>query len=87
MEAPVVGGRLIEIAPYRMQDGTMAARLWVVDTTYPHDETCVLAEYADEMPELRDSIRWQSGVIYFDNDRKTLKKVGYSYPAPCLEFE
>lgn len=83
----MVGGRLIEIAPYRMEDGRVAARLWVVDTYEPHDETFVLAAYANEMPALLDMIWWQNGTIYFDNDRKTLKKIGYSYSAPVIEAE
>ena len=43
------------------------------------DETAVRALIAHEEPEIGDQIWWQSGVIFFDNDGKKLKKIGNSY--------
>lgn len=82
-----VGGRLIEILPMRLpESGRDVVRLWVVDRPYSPggigDETCVYAEPAEIMPKLGEVVWWQSGRIYFDQDRRELKKVGFSFPAP-----
>jgi hypothetical protein len=81
-----VEGRLLEITPHRFDDGHEVLRLWVVATNAGgpgvHDEVCVYAEPQESLPAIGDSVWWQSGRIYFDNDRQHLKKVGYSFSAP-----
>lgn len=79
----MVGGRIIEIQPMRIIAGpypgklTDVVRLWVHND--PDDELAVYAEPAEIMPVLGDEIWWQSGRIYFDKDRRSLRKVGYSF--------
>lgn len=85
----MVGGRVIEIMPMCVLAGpypgqmTNVIRLWVHNP--PNDECAVYAEPAETMPALGDEIWWQSGRIFFDNDRWTLRKIGYSFdPRPKL---
>ena len=79
----MVGGRIIEIRPMQIVAGaypgkpTDVVRLWVHND--PDDECAVFAEPADIMPRLGEEIWWQSGRIYFDQDRRSLRKVGYSF--------
>jgi len=81
-----VGGRLIEVLPMRLEDGTSVVRLWVVDRSHGSpgmgDETCVYAEPQESMPAIGDEIWWQSGRVMFDGDRQTMRKVGNSFAAP-----
>lgn len=74
----MVGGRLIEIRPMRTEGGRDVVRLWCVDK---FDECAVYSEpfEADKGPKIGDKIWWQSGTIYFDGDRQTLRKVGFSF--------
>lgn len=75
-----VGGHIIEILPMRLiETGQDVVRLWVKDMGYPDDETAVYAEPSEIMPSIGDAIWWQGGKIYFDQDRKWLRKVGYSF--------
>lgn len=76
-----VGGRIVEI---RNISATEAA-IWVLDTNgQVSDETCVHVEIAPAMPLPGDNIWWQSGGVYWDSDRRTLKKIGYSHdPHSC----
>ena len=77
-----VGGRIVEI---RNVSATEAA-IWVLDTDGVHvgDETCIHVEIAQDMPVLGDNIWWQSGLVYWDNDRRTMNKIGYSHrPQSC----
>jgi hypothetical protein len=83
----MVGGRIIEIRPMRIMAGTYpgkltdVVRLWVRNE--PDDECAVYAEPANCMPKLGDEIWWQAGRIFFDKDRRSLRKVGYSFdPRP-----
>lgn len=79
----MVGGRIIEMMPMRILAGTYpgrlvdVVRLWVHNE--PNDECAVYAEPAEIMPQLGDEVWWQSGRIYFDNDKRSLRKVGYSF--------
>ncbi len=81
-----VGGRLIEILPMRAEDGDEVVRLWVVDRPRSScgvgDETCVYVEPQAAMPSLGEEVWWQCGKVYFDNDRRHLKKLGASFAAP-----
>jgi hypothetical protein len=81
-----VGGRIIEMRPMRIFAGSYpdareqdVVRIAVIDR---EDELCVYAAPADVMPKLGDEIWWQADKIYFDNDRRTLRKVAYSFSAP-----
>lgn len=86
-----VGGHIIEIRPHTLiEDGKVilrprCVRIWVMDRQ-SQDESIVYAEVRDdgEMPKLGEEIWWSSGNIFFDNDRKTLKKIAYSH-APYRE--
>jgi hypothetical protein len=84
----MVGGRIIEIRPMTIKAGnfpgklTEVVRLWVHNE--PNDECAVYAKIAEIMPSLGDEIWWQCGKIYFDKDRCSLIKVGYSFnPRGC----
>lgn len=71
-----VGGRIIESRAVTLDDVTLV-RLWVCDRN--GDEVAVFAEQSSDMPKLGDEIWWQSGKIMFDNDRKFVRKIGYSF--------
>lgn len=77
-----VGGNIIEIMPISSRPGVV--RLWVMDRD--GIELCVLAEVAREMPAVGEPVWWQSGRIYFDQDRQTLKKIGFSFRPPKVEL-
>jgi len=72
----MVGGKIIEAKSFR---GT--TRFWCVDRD--GDECAVLAEDPSDgiMPKIYDDIWWQSGRIYFDNDMRSLRKIGNSFDA------
>lgn len=78
----MVGGTVIEAKPMRILAGTYpgtmqdVVRLWCVDGM---DECAVYAEHREDGPKVGDRIWWQSGKIYFDGDRRTARKVGYSF--------
>ena len=57
-------------------------RLWCCDRN--GDETCVYVEPFDlaKGPQLGDEVWWQSGKVFFDQDRQHLTKVGFSFSAP-----
>ena len=78
-----VGGKLIETVPTRLEDGRLVVRLWVIATNAGgpgvHDELCVYAEPQDDLPSLGDNVWWQGGKIYFDGERRHLRKLGYSF--------
>ena len=82
-----VGGKLLEIKPMRLDSGREVVRLWVIATDAGgpgvHDEVCVYAEPQASMPKLGEGVWWQGGQIMFDGDRQTLRKVGFSFPAPA----
>lgn len=71
-----VGGRLIEILPMRLENGTDVLRLWVVATDVGgpgvHDELCVYAEPQVLLPKIGDEVWWQGRWIYFDGDLQHL---------------
>lgn len=77
-----VGGRVIEIAHHKLEDGMPVMRLWVVDRD--GTETCVYSHQAppEGLPHIGEEVWWQAGRIYFDRDRRHLTKVGYSFAAP-----
>jgi len=74
----MVGGTVIEARHMRTEGGRNVIRLWCVDKM---DECAVYAaiDGADGVPIVGDRIWWQSGIIYFDGDRRTARKVGYSF--------
>lgn len=74
----MIGGRVIETVMTFTPGGRLVRRLWVVDG---QDELCVYAEpYEDgDGPAVRDAVWWQSGRIYFDNDKRSVRKVGFSF--------
>lgn len=74
----MVGGKIIEIMPISVtQDGNAVSRLWCVDSY--GDECAVHVEDAPAMPLVGDEVWWQAGKVYWDKDRRELRKVGYSY--------
>ena len=74
----MVGGRVIEVKPHRLESGRDVIRLWCVDGW---DECAVYSEpYApDDGPKIGENIWWQSGQIMFDGDKRTVRKVGFSF--------
>ncbi|APX88627.1 hypothetical protein BV394_01865 [Brevirhabdus pacifica] len=74
----MVGGKIIEIMPIgKTPEGRSVSRLWCVDRS--GDECAVHVEDAPAMPLLGDEVWWQAGKVYWDHDRRELRKVGYSY--------
>lgn len=69
----MVGGWIIDIS--HVSPGV--SRLWCVDRN--GDECAVHVEDASAMPLPGDEVWWQSGKVYWDNDRRELRKIGYSY--------
>jgi hypothetical protein len=83
----MVGGAIIEVQEMTLRhEGShprrpvKVNRLWCVDKR-THEETCVFAQWypPDDGPKVGESIWWQSGWIFYDQDRKKIKKVGVSY--------
>jgi hypothetical protein len=80
----MVGGRVIEARRMRTESGRDVVRLWCVETRTGNstpDECAVYSEpYEDGAgPKVGDSIWWQGGKIMFDGDRRTVRKVGFSF--------
>ena len=67
----MVGGKIIEI-----KNEGMISRLWCVDGD---DECAVMVQNAQIMPEVGDAIWWQAGMIYFNDDKCGLTKIGNSF--------
>lgn len=76
-----VGGRIIEIREVR--PGVSA--LWVLDAGHGYnDETCVHVETEAAMPAIGENVWWQGGHVMWDQDRRKLRKVGFSHdPHKC----
>lgn len=70
----MVGGWVIEAAT---QPNDLI-RLWCVNGS---DELAVLVEddRQNGLPELGSEIWWQAGRVYFDGDRKSLRKIANSH--------
>lgn len=77
-----VGGWLIEIKDVVIGDDAprLVTRLWCVDRDAT--ETAVYVDRAPEMPRLGEEVWWQGGRVFFDNDRQSLRKVGFSFSPP-----
>ena len=69
----MVGGAIIQIKD--LHPGV--TQLWCVDRY--GDELAVDVETASAMPLIGDSVWWQSGKVYWDRDRRQLKKISNSY--------
>jgi hypothetical protein len=76
----MVGGKLIEAELMHLDNGTFVCRLWVIDPGNA-DEKCVDSEpfSVHQGPSLGEEIWWQSGKIYFDGDKRSLRKIGFSF--------
>jgi hypothetical protein len=70
----MVGGWIIEIIESDIQGET---QITCVDRY--GDERCVIVETAPAMPLVGDEIWWQSGKVYWDKDRRTLRKIGNAF--------
>jgi hypothetical protein len=82
-----VGGAVIEVLEMTLRaegDHPMKPvrvnRLWCVDRK-THNEICVFSHWypPGSGPKVGESIWWQNGWIFYDRDRKKIKKVGVSY--------
>ena len=74
----MVGGRVIEVMPMRLEDGRAVIRLWCVDG----GDECAVYSVPYEPgagPKVGDHISWQSAWIIFDGGRRTVRKVGSSF--------
>lgn len=69
----MVGGWLIQIKETRPG----VTQLWCADRN--GDELAVDVETASAMPLLGDEVWWQSGWVYWDRDRRKLRKISNSY--------
>jgi hypothetical protein len=78
----MAGGVVIEVmeAVSVTRPRIAVKRLWCVDKQ-THDEVCVHAEWypPGSGPRVGESIWWQAGSIYYDGDRKKVKKIGNTY--------
>lgn len=83
-----VGGRITAIHNMTIQAGhspggpTKVKRLTCLDKSPSGTtETCVFAEWyaAGSWPSIGDEVWWTAGKILFDNDRRSVRKVGYSF--------
>jgi hypothetical protein len=74
----MVGGTVIEALAMKTRGGRDVVRLWCVDKM---DECAVYAdpESPDGLPSVGDRIWWQSGQIMFDGDKRTARKIGFSF--------
>lgn len=86
----MIGGRIIEAHQTQTEAGVPVIRLWCVSISTDSgrfDETAVYAApYRDGAgPKVGDMIWWQGGRIYFDRDRKWVRKVGYSFDPRKVE--
>lgn len=80
----MVGGKVIEARSMRLESGKDVIRLWCVEThtgDRAPDECAVYAEPYKEGdgPKAGDNIWWQGGQIMFDGDKRTVRKVGFSF--------
>ena len=72
----MVGGRVIQVREIRPG----VTQLWCVGTGNDEGrDIAVDVETAPAMPLLGDEIWWQSGKVYWDRDRRELRKVSTSY--------
>lgn len=85
----MIGGRVIEARHMTITAGqwpgkqTDVVRLWCVGSRSEErfDECAVYAEAYPEGkgPKIGDAIWWGNGRIYFDGDRRSVCKVGFSF--------
>lgn len=70
----MVGGWIIEIVQSDIEGET---QITCVDRN--GDECAVIVETVPAMPLVGDEIWWQSGKVYWDRDRRQLRKIGSSF--------
>ncbi len=70
----MVGGWIIEIVP-----GDIEGEMQITCVDRQGDECAVIVEKAAAMPLCGDEIWWQSGWVYWDRDRRKLRKIGNSF--------
>lgn len=70
----MVGGWIIEIIP-----SDIAGETQITCVDRAGDERCVIVETTHTMPLLGDEIWWQAGKVYWDKDRRQLRKIGNSF--------
>lgn len=84
------GGAIIEKRAMTLTDSEAPGwskeviRYWLLDSSgHTHDETFVMAEPADDEPQVGEVIWWGGGrdIYWGPNDTKRLVKVGYSTAA------
>lgn len=72
----MVGGKVIEISTVRAG----ISRLWCIGTGCEEGSECAVnVETESQMPPLGSTVWWQGGRVYWDEDRRYLRKVGFSY--------
>lgn len=72
----MVGGTLIEVA--EVEPGI--TRLWCVGSGCEQwDELAVNVVTEPEMPAVGEQVWWQGRIVFWDQDRRRLKRIGYSY--------
>jgi hypothetical protein len=86
----MVGGILIEKMPMVLTEtGEKVVRLWVKDTKTPDDERAIYVEPTKPplMPLLGKELWRQGSWVYYDNDKRKLKKIGYSFDPRAVNAE
>lgn len=72
----MVGGTLIEVS--EIEPGV--TRLWCIGTGCEQwDELAVNVATELKMPAPGDQIWWQGRIVFWDQDRRRLRRIGYSY--------
>jgi hypothetical protein len=75
----MVGGKVIEVRSVRVGDSDREAlRIWVISQRND-DELAVYAEVSNDQPAIGEEVWWQGGKIFFDGDKKSINKIGYSF--------
>ena len=74
-----VGGTIVGIRRKTLDDGQEVIQFTVIDRAYTYDVTSVYAQPQAIMPGMRQQIWWHGRTIYFDDDRQTMVRVGYSF--------
>lgn len=89
------GGKVIEAQPWELPMGEKLSRkvvrLWVSDDGHRlgAQECVVYVPPYDvsrrEGPGIGEMISWEDGLVFFDNDRLSIPKIGYAADAPIPE--
>lgn len=70
----MVGGWIIEIVP-----GNTPGETQITCVDRDANECAIVVETEPAMPLVGDEVWWQAKKVYWDKDRRTLRKIGNSW--------